>query len=72
VWSRCCKFDRPVDHSVDRSVDRSVDQAQRHKLWEKLVCGSDVAAICQMSDGKPNKEKLYNLLNEEFLGCTSG
>ena len=44
------------------------DQAQRQKLWEKLTSDPDVAAKCQILDGKSDEEKLHSMLNEEFWG----
>ena len=43
-------------------------QAQRQKLWEKLTSDPDVAAKCQILDGKSDVEKLHSMLNEEFWG----
>ena len=45
-----------------------VYQAQRQKLWEKLTSDPDVAAKCQILDGKSDEEKLHSMLNEEFWG----
>ena len=42
--------------------------AQRQKLWEKLTSDPDVAAKCQILDGKSDEEKLHSMLNEEFWG----
>ena len=41
---------------------------QRQKLWEKLTSDPDVAAKCQILDGKSDEEKLHSMLNEEFWG----
>ena len=38
------------------------------KLWEKLTSDPDVAAKCQILDGKSDEEKLHSMLNEEFWG----
>jgi len=48
--------------------DCPVYQAQRQKLWEKLTSDPDVAAKCQILDGKSDEEKLHSMLNEEFWG----
>ena len=48
--------------------DCPVYQAQRQKLWEKLTSDPDVAARCQILDGKSDEEKLHSMLNEEFWG----
>jgi len=43
-------------------------KAQRQKLWKKLTSDPDVAAKCQILDGKSDEEKLHSMLNEEFWG----
>ena len=48
--------------------DCPIYQAQRQKLWEKLTSDPDVAAKCQILDGKSDEEKLHSMLNEEFWG----
>jgi len=48
--------------------DCPVYQAQRQKLWEKLTSDPDVAAKCQILDGKSDEEKLHSMLDEEFWG----
>ena len=48
--------------------DCPVYQAQRQKLWEKLTSDPDVAAKCQILDGKSDEKKLHSVLNEEFWG----
>ena len=48
--------------------DCPVYQAQRQKLWEKLTSDPDVAAKCQILDGKSDEEMLHSMLNEEFWG----
>ena len=38
------------------------------QLWEKLTSDPDVAAKCQILDGKSDEEKVHSMLNEEFWG----
>ena len=73
--SKCCKscdlgpeLGGEVESPEHFLFDCPVYQAQRQKLWEKLTSDPDVAAKCQILDGKSDEEKLHSMLNEEFWG----
>ena len=49
-------------------TNKESPKAQRQKLWGKLTSDPDVAAKCQILDGKSDEEKLHSMLNEESWG----